>query len=61
MIYIIHFSDGHKHFGDAIKEYEKRLSKHISIHTIKPIKHTEIPYIKEKEAEKLIEKLAKIN
>ncbi len=25
MIYIIHFSDGHKHFSDAIKEYEKRL------------------------------------
>ncbi len=60
MIYIIHFSDGHKHFSDAIKEYEKRLWKNISIHTIKSIKHTDINYIKEKESEKLIEKLSKI-
>lgn len=61
MIHIIHFSDGHKHFSDAIREYEKRLSKNISIHTLKPVKHTEIAYIKQKESEKLIEKLAKIS
>lgn len=61
MIHIIHFSDGHKHFKEAIAEYEKRLSRDIAIHTIKPVKHTEISYIKEKESEKLLEKLSKIS
>jgi ribosomal RNA large subunit methyltransferase H len=60
MIHIIHISDGHKHFGEAIKEYEKRLGKQILIHTIKPIKHTESTFIKNKETEKILEKLAKI-
>jgi ribosomal RNA large subunit methyltransferase H len=60
MIHIIHISDGHKHFGEAIKEYEKRLSKQILIHTIKPIKHTESTFIKNKETEKILEKLTKI-
>lgn len=60
MIHIIHISDGHKHFSDAIKEYEKRLGKQISIHTLKPIKHTDSIFIKNKETEKILEKLAKI-
>lgn len=61
MIHIIHICDGHKHFKDAISEYEKRLWKKIQIHTLKPIKNTEIPFIKAKETEKIIEKMTKIS
>lgn len=60
MIHIIHISDGEKHFGEATEEYIKRLGKNIEIHTIKPIKHTEISFIKREETKKLIEKLEKI-
>lgn len=60
MIHIIHFSDGHKHFKTPIEEYEKRLLKFIKIHTLKPTKHTDIHFIRQKEWEKLIEKIAKI-
>lgn len=59
MIHIIHFSDGHKHFTEPIREYEKRTSKQITIHTLKPVKHTQPEYIREKETEKLLEKIAK--
>ena len=60
MIHIIHISDGEKHFSEATKEYIKRLGKNIEIHTIKPVKHTEIAYIKREETKKLIEKLEKL-
>ena len=60
MIYIIHISDGEKHFSEATEEYIKRLGKNIEIHTIKPVKHTEISFIKREETKKLIEKLEKI-
>ncbi|MBC7503755.1 23S rRNA (pseudouridine(1915)-N(3))-methyltransferase RlmH [Candidatus Gracilibacteria bacterium] len=60
MIHIIHISDGDKHFSEAVCEYRKRLEKNIEIHTIKPIKHTEITYIKREETKKLIEKLTKL-
>lgn len=60
MIHIIHISDGEKHFSEATKEYSKRLGKNIEIHTIKPIKHTDISFIKREETKKLIEKLEKI-
>mgnify|MGYP002359341331 CR=1 FL=1 len=60
MIHIIHISDGEKHFSEAISEYQKRLTKNIEIHTIKPIKHTEISYIKREETKKLIEKVQKL-
>ena len=60
MIHIIHFSDSNKHFDTAIKEYQKRLQKNITIHTLKPAKHTNIEYILQKEYEKLHEKLQKI-
>jgi 23S rRNA (pseudouridine1915-N3)-methyltransferase len=38
MIKIYIFADSHKHFSDAISEYKKRLSKHIEIVELKPIK-----------------------
>lgn len=60
MIHIIHISDGEKHFSEAVSEYTKRLGKNIEIHTLKPIKHTEISYIKREETKKLLEKLQKI-
>ncbi len=60
MIHIIHISDGEKHFSEAVSEYLKRLGKNIEIHTIKPIKHTEIEFIKREETKKLIEKLQKL-
>lgn len=61
MIHIIHISDSHKHFKEAISEYEKRLQKSIAIQTIKPIKHTDSNYIRTKETEKILEKLEKIS
>lgn len=60
MIHLIHISDGEKHFGEAVTEYTKRLGKNIEIHTIKPVKHTEISYIKREETKKLIEKIQKL-
>lgn len=60
MIHLIHISDGEKHFSEAVSEYQKRLTKNIVIHTIKPIKHTEITYIKREETKKLIEKVQKL-
>ena len=60
MIHLIHISDGDKHFSEAVWEYKRRLAKNIEIHTIKPIKHTEITYIKREETKKLIEKLTKL-
>lgn len=60
MIHIIHISDGEKHFSEAVSEYQKRLAKNIEIHTIRPVKHTEINYIKREETKKLIEKVAKL-
>ena len=60
MIHLIHISDGEKHFSEAVSEYQKRLAKNIEIHTIKPIKHTEITYIKREETKKLIEKIQKL-
>jgi 23S rRNA (pseudouridine1915-N3)-methyltransferase len=38
MIKIYIFADSHKHFSDAISEYKKRLSKHIEIVELKPVK-----------------------
>ncbi len=60
MIHIIHISDGEKHFSEAVGEYLKRLAKNIEIHTIRPVKHTEISYIKREETKKLIDKVAKL-
>ena len=60
MIHIIHISDGEKHFSEAISEYIKRMAKNIEIHTIRPVKHTEISYIKREETKKLIEKITKL-
>lgn len=59
MISIIRISDGEKHFSEATNEYLKRLSHNVELYTIKPIKHTEIPYIKREETKKLIEKIHK--
>lgn len=49
MISIIRISDGEKHFSEATNEYLKRLSHNVELYTLKPIKHTEIPYIKREE------------
>lgn len=59
MITLIAVSDGHKHFSDAIREYEKRLSKIIKIKLLKPISHKEIEYIRIKETLSLLEYLRK--
>lgn len=61
MIHIITVSDGHKHFKEAIFEYEKRLGKHITVHSIKPIKHTDTAYIRANETEKILQKLKKLS
>ena len=60
MISIIRISDGEKHFSEATNEYLKRLSHNVELYTIKPIKHTESPYIKREETKKLIEKIHKL-
>jgi 23S rRNA pseudoU1915 N3-methylase RlmH len=59
MITILAISDGYKHFGEAIKEYEKRLQKSCKIILIKPISHTNKEYIKVKETLLVKEKLEK--
>jgi 23S rRNA (pseudouridine1915-N3)-methyltransferase len=59
MIMILAVSDGYKHFGEAIKEYEKRLQKSLKITLVKPISHTNKEYIKVKETLLVKEKLEK--
>jgi len=60
MIKILIFSDSCKHFEEAIKEYEKRLSKNIEIIKLKPYKSTNINDIIQKETLLLKEKLSNI-
>lgn len=58
MIKILIFSDSFKHFEQAIKEYDKRLSKDIEIIKLKPYKSTNIQDIIQKETFILKEKLS---
>lgn len=60
MIYILAVTDGYKHFGKAIGEYEKRLGKKIHIQKIKPSKKTNIDEIRTQEAESINKALEKI-
>ena len=59
MITILAVSDGYKHFGDALHEYEKRIQKFANIKRIKPISHTNPEYIKVKETLLILETLQK--
>jgi len=55
---IIIFSDGHKHFSQAVEEYEKRLAKHVEVIHLKPSKRKNIPEIRREEWELLEKTLA---
>ncbi len=59
MIKIYLFSDTHKHFSQAIEEYEKRLWKEIEIIKLKPSKRKEEKEITQEESHILKEKLSK--
>ena len=59
MIKIITFSDTHKHFTDAIKEYEKRMWRSIDIINLKPSKKKVFWDIIKEETIQLNEKLKK--
>ena len=50
MIKIISFVDSYKHFDSAIKEYEKRLWKHIDFIKLKPVKSWDTNEIIKKES-----------
>ena len=60
MITLLAVSDGYKHFGDAIGEYEKRIQKFANIKRLKPISHTNPEYIKVKETLLVLEILQKM-
>lgn len=60
MFKIIIFSDSFKHFEDAIKEYEKRLSREVEVIKLKPSKKQEVSQIISEETSLLKEKLEKI-
>lgn len=60
MYKLIIFSDTYKHFDEAVKEYEKRLSKNIEIIKLKPSKRKNESEIIEEETSILKEKLEKI-
>lgn len=60
MITILAVSDGYKHFAEAMREYEKRTQKFVTIKTLKPISHTEIEYIRVKETLAIQEALKKL-
>lgn len=60
MYKLILFSDSYKHFDEAIKEYEKRLSKNIEIIKLKPSKRKNESEIIEEETNILKEKLEKL-
>jgi len=53
MINIIYIADSSKHFEQAIKEYEKRLSKNIKLVKIKPTKNWEKNQIIQKDTENI--------
>ena len=57
MIRIYIFADSHKHFSDAIQEYQKRLWRFIDLRELKPIKKWIPEQIIEAETEILREKL----
>lgn len=59
MITILAVTDGFKHFGEAISEYGKRLSRTINLKPLKPISHTNPEYIKVKETLSIIETMKK--
>ncbi len=59
MITLLAVTDGYKHFDTPIREYQKRLGKHIVLKVIKSIAHTNIEYIKVKETLALLEWLKK--
>lgn len=58
MIKIYIFADSHKHFSDAIQEYQKRLWKFIDLRELKPVKKWIPEQIIEAETEILREKLS---
>jgi len=53
MIQVIYISDSNKHFEQAIKEYEKRLSKKIKFLRLKPNKNWTSKQIIEKDTENI--------
>lgn len=59
MIHIYIFADSHKHFSEAIKEYQKRLWKSVELRELKPLKKVTPEQIIEAETEILREKLLK--
>lgn len=59
MIKIISFVDSYKHFDTPIKEYEKRLWKHIDFIKLKPVKSTNPDEIIKKESSELNKVLEK--
>ena len=57
MIKIFIFADSHKHFLEAISEYQKRLGKTLELRELKPVKKWTREQIIEAETEILREKL----
>ena len=59
MITLIITSDGYKHFQEWVETYLKRLEKNLVFKKLKPVKHTDIEYIRVKETLNLMETLKK--
>lgn len=59
MIRIYIFADSHKHFTEAIKEYEKRLGRSVEVVVLKPSKSKDSVRAITEDTQTMIQKLEK--
>lgn len=60
MLHILCISDSHKQFAPAVEEYTKRLSKSVTLTTLKPSRKDDPTSVIREETTRLIEKLTKL-
>ena len=60
MIHILCISDSHKHFSASVEEYTKRLSKSLTITTLKPSRKDDPIRVLKEESTLLVKKLSKM-
>lgn len=60
MLHIICISDSHKQFSTAVDEYTKRLSKSVTITTLKPSRKDDPTSVIREETALLLEKITKL-
>ncbi|USN58186.1 MAG: 23S rRNA (pseudouridine(1915)-N(3))-methyltransferase RlmH [Candidatus Peribacteria bacterium] len=59
MIRIYIFADSHKHFSDAMKEYEKRLGRGVEVVLLRPSKSKDPARVIAEDTQMMIQKLEK--